>query len=368
MSRCACGTGTCSCIVKAAPDGSVVVVGNGSPTRPYLLSVPGGNPLLNLTVQDDPTLDLTISGAGTAADKRIITGRATQSLTNLKDVSAVPPAEGEIPVWRTNHWEFEAAAAAGLPISGSWGTPPLDIYGLDSLVGQQVYLDANSQLRTRPDVIPSAATFPASALPSAYPIGTSVMTVGTADSATWPAAASCIVVTHRRADVAPAAQWCYLNNSTTSRAWYRNGNTSGWGPWSQVGGLFSGIGVATTVSFTPGAAQTDIPGMSVLVPVAGPESKFQVHVTLDLAVAVASASNFIASLSVPGGGTDVGRQLVFNSGSATAGPVGYRVALSQHWLITGLGASAGTIFKTTAAGTNWRINSSHSAVQVVQVA
>jgi len=156
MARCACGTGTCSCIVKAAPDGGVTVVGNGSVSRPYLLSVPGGNPLLNLDVVDSPTLDLTISGSGTATDKRRITGAATQSLTNLKDVQGTP-VEGEIPVWRTDHWEFEAAAAAGLPVSGSWGTAPLDKYGSDSKVGREIYLDVDSKLRARPEVIEMGA-------------------------------------------------------------------------------------------------------------------------------------------------------------------------------------------------------------------
>jgi len=119
MSRCACGTGTCSCIIKAAPDGTITVVGNGSPTRPYVIGVPGGNPLLNLDVVDDPTLNLTISGAGTATDKRKITGQATQSLTGLKDVRAGQPlVEGDIPVWRTNHWEFEPADAIARRITG----------------------------------------------------------------------------------------------------------------------------------------------------------------------------------------------------------------------------------------------------------
>ena len=52
---------------------AVIVTGNGSPTRPYLIDLgPRGNPLANLTVTDDPggTLDLTISGAGTTTDKR----------------------------------------------------------------------------------------------------------------------------------------------------------------------------------------------------------------------------------------------------------------------------------------------------------
>ena len=175
MARCACGTGTCSCVVKAA-NSSVAVVGNGSPTRPYLISVPGGNPLLNLDVVDSPTLDLTISGGGTPTDKRKITGQATQSLTNLKDVRGTP-TEGEIPVWRADHWEFEAAAAAGLPISGSWGTPPLDKYGTDSLQGQPIYLDVNSQLRAKPDTITGKLV---TDLAPAYPSGTSVQYISNA--------------------------------------------------------------------------------------------------------------------------------------------------------------------------------------------
>jgi hypothetical protein len=369
MARCACGTGTCSCVVKGAPDGGVTVVGNGSANRPYLISVPGGNPLLNLDVVDDPTLDLTISGAGTATDKRRITGRATQSLTNLKDVQGTP-VEGEIPVWRTDHWEFEAAAAAGLPVSGSWGTPPLNKYGLNSLQGREIYLDVNSQLRSKPDVIETSAGLYDSTTPiDSYPAGTSVMSVSSAEGvAHWPAAASCTVVTHKRVDTTTAGQWCFINRNDVSKAWYRNANTTLWGPWIQVAGLFSGQGIASASAFAPGAAQTDIPGMAVTVPVAGPTSKFAVDINLDLSVAVASNSNFIAALAVPGGGADSVRQIVYNGGSATAAPVGTRLALSQHYLITGLGASPGTVFKATAAGTNWRVQASHSALTVAQIA
>ena len=234
MARCACGTGTCSCVVKAAND-SVSVVGNGSPTRPYLIGVPGGNPLLNLDVVDSPTLDLTISGSGTATDKRRIQGQATQSLTNLKDVVGTP-TEGEIPVWRGTHWEFEAAAAAGLPLSGSWGTAPLDKYGTDSLQGREIYLDVNNQLRTKPDVIKSAAAKLVTDLPVTYPVGTSVMTLSSAQGASWPSGNTSVVVTHSRwedsAGLASVVQWCYHNNSTTPRAWLRSGTGGLWSPWT----------------------------------------------------------------------------------------------------------------------------------------
>lgn len=367
MARCACGTGTCSCVVKAAPNGGVQVVGNGSVNRPYLLSVPGGNPLLNLDVVDDPTLDLTISGAGTATDKRRITGRATQSLTNLKDVVGTP-TEGEIPVWRTNHWEFEAAAAAGVPVSGSWGTPPLDRYGMNSLQGREIYLDVNNQLRSKPDIIETSAGLYTDTTPIAsYPSGSSVMSVsGTEGAAYWPAGASCTVVTHKRVDTTTAGQWCYHNRKDMSRAWYRNANTDGWGPWVQVAGLFSGTGVASSSNWAPGSAQTDIPGMAVTVPVVGPASVFLVHVNLDVSVGVVSSGNFIGALAVPGGGTDTGKQIIWNAGSGAA--VGVRMALSQHYRVTGLGASSGTVFKATAAGTTFRVQATHSAITVVQIA
>jgi hypothetical protein len=228
MARCACGTGTCSCVVKAAPDGGVTVVGNGSPTRPYLIGVPGGNPLLNLEVVDSPTLDLTISGGGTATDKRKIQGQATQSLTNLKDVQGTP-IEGEIPVWRTNHWEFEAAAAAGLPVSGSWGTPPLDAYGSDSKIGRQIYLDVDSKLRAQPEQVSGRLPTDLAAL---WPAGTSIFYIPSGEGALWPGGS--IVVTHKTTNNV-IAQWCYLWSAVHSRAWFRNGTSTGWSPWALAG-------------------------------------------------------------------------------------------------------------------------------------
>jgi hypothetical protein len=229
----------------------VTVVGNGSANRPYLISVPGGNPLLNLDVVDSPTLDLTISGSGTATDKRRIQGQATQSLTNLKDVVGTP-TEGEIPVWRGNHWEFEAAAAAGLPLSGSWGTPPLDVFGMDSKIGREIYLDVTNQLRAKPDVIPTGklVTDP----PTAYPTGTSVMTLSAAEGVGWPSGGSSTVVTHKRVsgDFA-CAQWCYVNNQATPRAWYRNGNNAVWSPWTLAAADVHYAGYKTTPQSMPTA-------------------------------------------------------------------------------------------------------------------
>lgn len=126
MARCACGNATCSCVVKAAPNSGITVVGNGSPTRPYQIGqVGGGNPLANLDVIDDPSLDLTISGAGTATDKRIITGKAHPAMRELRDVDASDvPANGDVVTWSTSlsKWVFSPpAAGSGVPPGGTTG-------------------------------------------------------------------------------------------------------------------------------------------------------------------------------------------------------------------------------------------------------
>lgn len=249
--------------MKATPDGGVTVVGNGSANRPYLIGVAGGNPLLNIDVVDTPTLDLTISGGGTTQDKRKIQGQATQSLTNLKDVRAGQPlTEGDVPVWRTDHWEFEqqsgAGGGGGVSPSGVWGTAPLDAatYGANSLIGREIYLDTNGQVRARPEQITGLiAQFPVTALPTVYPAGTSVMYVGAADGAPWPSATSCLVVTSKHTNHA-AAQWCYLNNSTMTKAWARYGNSAGWGPWQQIAGVVPHYAAYKTVAQAMPTANT----------------------------------------------------------------------------------------------------------------
>ena len=128
-----------------------------------------------------------------------------------------------------------APVVNGHAASGVWGVGALDAplwaTGTTDLMGREIYIDSNGQLRGKPDIIYLAR--PPTDLPPTYPSGSTVMGVGSSDAAAmgWPALTSCIVVTHKRSDTGTAAQWCYLNSGTVSKAWYRNGTTATWAPW-----------------------------------------------------------------------------------------------------------------------------------------
>ena len=366
MSRCACGTGTCSCIIKAAPDGAITVVGNGSPTRPYVIGVPGGNPLLNLDVVDDPTLNLTISGAGTATDKRKITGQATQSLTGLKDVRAGQPlVEGDIPVWRTNHWEFEPAAAAGLPLSGVWGTPPLDgLYGTVSTIGREIYLDSAGQMRARPDVIELGPGVDLNTVTKTGKWTQSQSAEAVGNNYPVPIAGLLEVTAVYTSNAMVWQRYTTYGtpNSPGGTVFIRGLYLTTWQPWKQIGGFFSDTKVFTA-QYTPGASQGDITGMAVTVPVVRTESKYKVTMTLDVQIFTAGTSTFIGTLLVPGAGTLA--QLVWVPTSAVL--AGGRLVMSQVYLLSGLTAG-NTVFKAQASGVTFRVNANHSVLAVEQIA
>ncbi|MEU2487034.1 hypothetical protein ABZ593_20800 [Streptomyces sp. NPDC012617] len=69
MAAC-CGVPRCSCSVIAGP--GVTVDGNGSPGAPYVISSESGEPTA-LTVTDSSTVDLTLTGDGTAASPYDVT-------------------------------------------------------------------------------------------------------------------------------------------------------------------------------------------------------------------------------------------------------------------------------------------------------
>ena len=214
---------------------------------------------------DDGNVDFTTTGVGTLNDPLTVFASAELALTDLTDVSSTPPAVGEMPVWRGDHWEFEPAIplppggtdsqvltkqssldgdadwedlpAGSAPPSGVWGTAPLTeaVYGVgNALNGREIYVDTAGQLRAKPDLITGApAEHPVTALPTTYPTGTSVMYVASADSAAWPPAASCIVVTSKAANHA-TVQWCGLTQTGNTKTWVRDGLSSAWGPWIEI--------------------------------------------------------------------------------------------------------------------------------------
>jgi hypothetical protein len=184
MARCSCGGSSCSCLIIEGA--GISVTGAGSTTSPYVIEASGDFEGSIIAVSTD-TLQLTTSGEGTSTNPLQITGRATVEMTDLLDVQdAVPPAEGEVPVWTVDHWEFKIPAAAppgtvnrgagllgdgsaGNPllaaISGIWGSGSMAGFPADTTLGIPVYTDSLGQLRARPIPVVRHAAPPITPLP-----------------------------------------------------------------------------------------------------------------------------------------------------------------------------------------------------------
>jgi hypothetical protein len=65
MAKC-CGAPSCSCTVTAGP--GITVDGNGAPSTPYVISSNAAATPTAVEVTDTPTVDLSLTGTGTAAD------------------------------------------------------------------------------------------------------------------------------------------------------------------------------------------------------------------------------------------------------------------------------------------------------------
>jgi hypothetical protein len=268
VARCNCGTASCSCVIKGAPSGGVVVTGSGSPTRPYYISLIGGeDPLDDLDVSSTPSLQLTIARPEETTNKTVIYGTATPTLAELRDVlSTDTPVNGDVPTWNDDHWEFRTPAAgggggagaiftgngitgdgsAGLPVvarnSGTWGSGLLGLYGAgasnNGSLGTPVYIDQAGLLRSQPQVISGGSGKTNAALPSSYPLGMSVLSVYTADATSggWPLGVSAEVLTLIRHDIPVSAGWqIWSRNTATATAtemMFRTGTDgTGWSPW-----------------------------------------------------------------------------------------------------------------------------------------
>jgi len=171
MARCNCSGSTCSC--KLQEGNGIAISGSGSQTDPYVIDATGD---IEGTVQfiSTPTVEFAVTGSGTTVAPFQVAANAVVNMDELADVNdPTGPAEGEVPVWTTDHWEFKTPAAAppgainvgggitgdgsaGAPIkasvSGIWGqgrmlSPP---WPTDSTTGVPVYLDSNGQLRAKP--------------------------------------------------------------------------------------------------------------------------------------------------------------------------------------------------------------------------
>lgn len=193
MPSCGCAGSTCSCLIVAGP--GISVEGTGTGANPYQITSSSSDISGLLLVQDTPSVDLTLSGAGSDADPYRLSAVAAQALVELRDVGGAAPQVGYVPTWTAaaggNPARFEFKPASSVPvgsisvgagiggdgssgnplvarISGTWGSPPLSGLGSDSLIGSAIYVDSSGNLRAMPrgvDIVANAG----STIPAAYP-------------------------------------------------------------------------------------------------------------------------------------------------------------------------------------------------------
>lgn len=121
---------------------------------------------------------------------------------------------------------------------------------------------------------------------------------------------------------------------------------------------------ALSANYTTTGTATDIPGMTLTVPVSSSSQVFVVAVSLDIKSIAAGTANFIGQLVV--GGTTNGRQFVVNSPLT-----GLRLDSTQMWYITGL-TPGNVVFKVNCRSDNtatntWQVSQPHSAMTIWEV-
>jgi hypothetical protein len=140
--------------------------------------------------------------------------------------------------------------STGVAVSNVCGQGALANLGSNSMIGNEIYIDSVGNLRSYPQFI-TAAAWDASPRnqsdpPSSYPLGQSIMTMLTGQSAAggWPYGASSVVVTTRRQEGDGNVQWWYRNTSTANQteARYRSAGLAAgpWTPWLPAVGPDSG--------------------------------------------------------------------------------------------------------------------------------
>jgi hypothetical protein len=107
MARCGCAGTTCTCVVEGS--GSVVVTGGGSEANPFVVN----GPVLNIV--DTATVNLTKTGAGTAASPWSLSADATVTLDALTDVSTAGATTGQVLSKKADGTWGPAAAPTAAP-------------------------------------------------------------------------------------------------------------------------------------------------------------------------------------------------------------------------------------------------------------
>jgi hypothetical protein len=256
--------------------------------------------------------------------------------------------------------------------SGTWGSAPLDIYGADSLVGREIYIDSEGRLRVKPEVSELAGGVDLNTITTTGRY-TQTATVEAQSGTNYPVPHAGLLevttsdvsggtMTWQRYTVYAASGVTYPGTNVYTRGKY----ASVWQPWVQIGNFYNGSQICTAATTLATTATTDITGMTLTVPVFRPESVFEVVMTYDVQILVAGTGTFVGSLTV--NGVLITQQAVWVP--TTAILVGGRVCISQAHRITGL-AAAQVVFKGTASNNvagAMRVNTSHTNMVITQVA
>lgn len=110
MARCGCSSTSCSCLIVAGT-GGVSVSGSGASDNPFVIN--GGH----FAVSDSATVDLTLTGDGSALTPYQISGTVNMALDQLTDVNAASPVAGYLLTYQTSPapgW-YAAVATSGIP-------------------------------------------------------------------------------------------------------------------------------------------------------------------------------------------------------------------------------------------------------------
>lgn len=119
MPRCGCQD-ACSCLIVAG-DG-ISVEGIGTLERPYEITSESSDLVGRIEFTDEGNVDFTVTGVGTLNDPTTVFADAVLAVTDLTDVGDDTPVEGDVLVWRIDHWEFEQqTGGSGVPPGGTTG-------------------------------------------------------------------------------------------------------------------------------------------------------------------------------------------------------------------------------------------------------